>query len=126
MTSTNRTKHIYPNLPDGFVETMRKERISRGLSCRRLGNLIGKGPAIISQYELGYRNVNYENAVLLNEVLDLGFNLPEPDETARDHIFRQRIAHPVIKAEEEILVVIDGRVLRIVSYRDLGPVRNEI
>lgn len=121
---SEKVKVAYPNLPEGFAKEMRRVRIDLGLSGRKLGELIGKGSATVSQYETGQRNINYEDAVLLNSVLNLGFDLPKPDPSTREPVKRPRSSHPIVTAEEDILVIVDGRVLKIVTYRDLGPIRN--
>lgn len=70
---------IYPNIPDNFVTNLKKTRSVKKLSLKALARLVGCHPAYISEVENGKRNVSYERALVFNQVLDMGFDLPKPD-----------------------------------------------
>lgn len=80
---------VYPNIPDNFVSAMRAGRTLKGLSVKKLAKITEFHPGYISEVENGKRNVNYERATVFNQVLELGFELPAPDQILIDKVKRE-------------------------------------
>lgn len=77
---------VYPNIPDNFAQSIRAARVVKGLSIKKLAKLTEFHPGYISEVENGLRNINHEKAMIFNQVLDMGFHLPAPDQILIDRI----------------------------------------
>lgn len=104
----------YPNLPEGFVQDAIKTRNRWGMSIKNLAKDVGCSASTISHVETGRHNVSYEMAQKINDVLDLGYDLPLPDKVDCDIL------------RKPFLAEIDGRIFEVRLYRDLGPVEEVI
>lgn len=112
----------YPNIPSDFSDLVRDKRKELKLSLTDLSNKTGLTRTVINQIEHGTRNCSYPRAVLLREALEIDIELPEPDLSKREPITRNRIRRVV--ANEPFYIVIDGELIQVRSYINMGPVKD--
>lgn len=110
----------YPNLPPEFPQLVRQARIEQGISLRLLSEKTGLPNVAINQIELGKRSCTYDRAIRLRDALGIDIQLPKPDLSLRDPITRDRRKTEL--SRESFLIEMDGRVIRVLVSRDLGPV----
>ncbi len=115
----NRT---YPNLPAGFRVAMAAARKEKGWNQRQLSEEIGVIKTLVSQYESGARNIRYEHAKKINEVLNLCYVLPEPDLSKAEPIHRKPRKSRKIK-DDPFVIVVEGEAIEVLVYRKVGEVR---
>lgn len=121
MGDTEHVKTKYPNIPDGFRNAILKERLARGMTQREVGEAIGLMYVTLSQFERGVRNISYDWAVKIRDFYGMDFDLPEPDASKREPIVRNRARRPL--QTDSFLVVVDGEVLEVLTWRNLGPAK---
>lgn len=114
---------MYPNIPEGFPEAVRKARVAKGISLRKAAKDLGfPAAAKLSQLELGKRNFSYENAVLVRDYLEMDFVLPPVDLTQKVRIFRNREKKQLLR--DPFYINVDGEVIKVMTYYKIGPIIN--
>ena len=115
-----RQKMNYPNLPEEFIPEVKKIRQELGISLREFYNMSGISPSQMSNFETGSRNPSYEKCVIIKKALNIDIDLPLPDISNR--VIKRNRNKTVIKTDS-FLIEIDGRILKVLTYTDLGPVK---
>jgi len=115
----------YPNIPENFRHEMKKARLEQEWSLRAVAAMLKlSAAATVSQYETGGRNMSYERAVQLRDLYEMDFDLPEPDFTNAPKVDRRRIRYE--RKTDPFLVLVDGRVIKVLAYFDMGPIKTGV
>lgn len=116
-----RQKMKYPNLPEKFIPEAKRIRQELGISLRQFYYMSGVSPSQMSNFETGSRNPSYEKCVLIKKALNIDIDLPLPDISNR--VIKRNRNKTVIETDS-FLIEVDGRILKVLTYTDLGPVKN--
>lgn len=116
----------YPNLPGEFIAAFRTRRLELGISQRKMADDLewhhnDKGHVMISQFERGERNLDFEKATKIRDYLQMDFDLPEPSFENAPRRTRRGTKNPVVN--EPFRIVVDGELIEVYTFRRLGPVK---